>query len=290
MSAPRGITITNYLTTGDPEGVIFAYMSNWTGQAIKIPRNLFAEVKSLSELARPGVYFLLGTNENNPDDKLVYVGEANNLSERISQHLTDAEKTFAETIVCFSSKDENLTVSHTKYLEQQVIKQISKTVEYRLVNKKEGTKVSLPKMSQDEMDTYLDNIKVILPTLGYSLLHNSPAKQDTRNIELLKLQVGKIKAVAQLTSNGIEVQKGSEMSPSETESISGSYSNLRKTLQDKGIVEKKGNKLVFINNYEFSSASAAGAIILGYSVNGRVFWKNKLGKTLKELEEERIKG
>jgi hypothetical protein len=30
----RGLTIINYLTTGNPEGVIFAYMSNWTGQAI----------------------------------------------------------------------------------------------------------------------------------------------------------------------------------------------------------------------------------------------------------------
>lgn len=83
----RGITITNYLTTGDPEGVIFAYMSNWTGQAIKIPRNLFPSVKDYNELKRPGIYFLLGQDQNNPDDKLVYVGEANNLSERIIQHL-----------------------------------------------------------------------------------------------------------------------------------------------------------------------------------------------------------
>tara|TARA_R110002049_G_scaffold199941_1_gene370422 strand:+ start:892 stop:1020 length:129 start_codon:yes stop_codon:yes gene_type:complete len=37
MAKRRGITITNYLATGDPEGVIFAYMPNWIGQAIKIP-------------------------------------------------------------------------------------------------------------------------------------------------------------------------------------------------------------------------------------------------------------
>lgn len=34
----RGITITNYLSTGDPEGIIFSYLSNWSGQAIKIEK------------------------------------------------------------------------------------------------------------------------------------------------------------------------------------------------------------------------------------------------------------
>ena len=82
----RGITITNYLTTGNPEGIIFSYMSNWTGQAIKIPRNLFVEAKELSELKKPGVYFLFGQSDENPDDKIVYVGEANSLAERIGQH------------------------------------------------------------------------------------------------------------------------------------------------------------------------------------------------------------
>ncbi|HEY0769940.1 MAG TPA: GIY-YIG nuclease family protein, partial [Sphingobacteriaceae bacterium] len=71
MSNSRGITITNYLASGDPEGVVFAFISNWTGQAIKIPRNLFADSKDMPELNRPGIYFLLGRDEVNPDDKLV---------------------------------------------------------------------------------------------------------------------------------------------------------------------------------------------------------------------------
>lgn len=289
MGTSRGTTITNYLSTGDPEGVIFAYMSNWTGQAIKIPRNLFAENKDIDELKRPGLYFLLGQDTENPDDKMVYVGEANNLSERIIQHLRDTDKSFAETIICFSSKDENLTVSHTKYLELKTIRHISKSSEFRLTNKKDGSSVNLPKMVQDEMDTYFDNMKVILPTLGYSVLHVK-SKDTTKKTEYFKLEVSEFKASAFLTSNGFEVQKGSEMNPKETPSLSGSYSNLRKTLIDKKIVEQKSNKLVFTENYEFTSSSTAAAIILGYSVNGRVTWKDKTGKTLKEFEEEQISG
>ena len=198
----RGITITNYLANGNPEGVIFAYMSNWTGQAIKIPRNIFADSKDIDELSKPGIYFLFGQDEENPDDKLVYIGEANKLSDRISQHLKDSDKSFAETIICFSSKDENLTVSHTKYLEQKAISQVSKSGEYRLVNKKEGNSINLPKMVQDEMDTFFDNMKILLPSLGYSVLHIDSMTTQTikwQKENLLMLVSGDFKASAKLT-------------------------------------------------------------------------------------------
>lgn len=285
----RGITITNYLADGDPEGIIFTYMSNWSGQAIKIPRNLFADSKNLIELQRPGLYFLLGQNLENPDDKMVYVGEANNLSERLAQHLRDADKSFAEIFICFSSKDENLTVSHTKYLEQKTISHLNKSSEYRLLNKKEGSMINLPKMVQDEMDTYFDYMKVVLPTLGYSILHIARKLQKgiaKEGLDLFYLEIGGYKAVANLTSNGIEVKQSSEMKVEETPSISGSYSNLRKTLIEKKIVLPKNGKLVFEQDYEFPSPSTAAAIILGYSINGRTAWKDKRGKTLKELEEQ----
>lgn len=288
----RGITITNYLANGNPEGVIFAYMSNWTGQAIKIPRNLFAESKDISELSKPGIYFLFGQDEKNPDDKLVYIGEANKLTERISQHLKDSDKSFAETIICFSSKDENLTVSHTKYLEQKTISQISKSGEYRLTNKKEGSLINLPRMVQDEMDTFFDNMKIILPTLGYSVLHIETKSSliKGKKDSFLKLEISDFKASAKLTSNGLEVQKGSEMNPKETPSLSGSYSSQRKTLIEKGIVVEKGKKLEFKEDFEFPSPSTAAAIILGYSINGRTAWKDISGKTLKDIEEEKING
>ena len=289
----RGITITNYLANGNPEGVIFAYMSNWTGQAIKIPRNIFADSKDIDELSKPGIYFLFGQDEENPDDKLVYIGEANKLSDRISQHLKDSDKSFAETIICFSSKDENLTVSHTKYLEQKAISQVSKSGEYRLVNKKEGNSINLPKMVQDEMDTFFDNMKILLPSLGYSVLHIDSMTTQTikwQKENLLMLVSGDFKASAKLTSNGIEVQKGSGMNHHVTPSLSGSYSNLRKTLIEKGIVIEKSNKLEFVEDFEFSSPSTAAAIILGYSINGRVAWKDSRGKTMNDLEAEKING
>lgn len=285
---PRGITITNYLFNGNPEGIIFSYMSNWSGQAIKIPRNLFGEAKNMPELQRPGLYMLLGASIENPEDKMVYIGEANNLASRIGQHLSDSDKAFAETIVCFCSKDENLTVSHTKFLEQRAINFVSRSAEYRIINRKEGNNINLPRMVVDEMETFFDNMRIILPTLGFSLLHQDNKTLSGEKKEMFHLAVSGLRATAILTSNGIEVLPGSDMKKDETPALSGTYSNLRKTLLEKGIVSDDDGKLSFKEKYEFSSPSTAAATILGYSVNGRVAWKNKAGKTLKELEEEEL--
>ena len=43
-------------------------------------------------------------------------------------------------------------------------------------------------------------------------------------------------------------------------------------------------KLVFTKDVEFSSPSAAAAVVHGGSANGLIAWKDKLGRTLKDLE------
>ena len=284
----RGITITNYLSGGDPKGIIFSYLSNWSGQAIKIPRNLFSEAKLMPELQRPGLYLLFGQDIENPEDKKVYIGEANVLFDRISQHLRDADKAFAETIICFSSKDEILTVSHTKYLEQKVIGHALNNNEYTVINRKEGNRINLSKMVQDEMDAYYENMQIILPTLGYPLLHQTQITNKENSILEQKyfLNIKKIKAEAKLTSNGIEVQPGSKMSEVIQPSLAGSYESLRNSLFEKGVIIKQSSEYVFEQAYEFKSPSTAASALLGYSINGRTAWKNKQGKSLKEMEEE----
>lgn len=282
----RGITVTNYLVDGNPEGVVFAYVSNWSGQAIKIPRNIFPDSRNLDEINKPGVYMLFGQNSDNPDDKLVYVGEANNISERLMAHMRDLDKSFFESIVCFTSKDDTLSVSHTKYLEGKLIKQVNNSVDYTCVNGKAGNAVNLSKMVRDEVESFYDNMKIVLPTIGYNILHeNIPASKGT---DLLFLNVGKIKAKAKLTTNGLEVMSGSLYNNTATNALSGSYVSLRRMLEEKKIVIEENGQYRFERNYEFSSPSAAGAVILGYSVNGRSFWKDKNGKSINDIESEQL--
>jgi hypothetical protein len=51
---------------------------------------------------------------------LLYVGEAENIRDRVKAHL---EKDFWNQIVYFISKDENLTKAHIRYLEGKLIEQ-----------------------------------------------------------------------------------------------------------------------------------------------------------------------
>lgn len=59
---------------------------------------------------------------------------------------------------------------------------------------------------------------------------------------------------------------------------------MRQKLKDDGTLTVKTDHLVFSRDTEFSSPSAAAAVIHGGHANGLIAWKNKDGKTLKELE------
>jgi len=288
----RGITITNYLVNGNPEGISLSYVSNWTGQAVKIPRNAFFETKEFPELNRPGIYYLIGSNDEKPEETLIYIGEANHLFDRITYHMKDADKSFFELIIAFSSKDDNMTVSHTKYLEAKILEEIFEKSGYKVVNKKDGNSVSLPQMVRDEMDTYFDNMKILLPTMGFDLFKPALKEQIqslTEQGEKVFLAVGDIKAQAKLAPSGLLVLRGSSMKAAAAPALAATYLKIRNDLIEKGYVRSTAKDLEFIQDYEFSSPSQAGSVILGYSVNGRIFWKDKDGLTLKDIEDVKAK-
>ena len=59
---------------------------------------------------------------------------------------------------------------------------------------------------------------------------------------------------------------------------------MRQRLKDEGILSIADDHLVFTRDEEFSSPSAAAAVVHGGHANGLTVWKNKDGKTLKEIE------
>jgi len=50
------------------------------------------------------------------------------------------------------------------------------------------------------------------------------------------------------------------------------------------VLSASENHLVFTRDEEFSSPSAAAAVVHGGHANGLIAWKNKDGKSLKEIE------
>ena len=60
----------------------------------------------------------------------------------------------------------------------------------------------------------------------------------------------------------------------------------RKQLIADGTLIDKDGFLVFTKDAEFSSPSAAAAVIHGGSANGLIAWKTESGKSLKQLDEQ----
>lgn len=57
----------------------------------------------------------------------------------------------------------------------------------------------------------------------------------------------------------------------------------KEALIDKGVIDEN---FIFTEDWSFSSPSLAAAIIVGYSINGRLAWRDKRGVPFKDVESE----
>jgi hypothetical protein len=275
-------TIKIFLVHGDPKRLRTAELSNWTGKAVAGPRSDFESLLAREESQKSGVYFLTGIDPES-GKSAVYIGEAESIRDRIRNHL---DKDFWNHVVFFTSKDENLTKSHIRYLEGRLIEQ-AKQASRSLVKNGQSSGSRLPESDREDMEIFLEKVHQLLPVLGVEVLVPTTATAGSATeIELLSCEIKGLKANGHLTPNGFVVLAGSQAVLKERPS-SQKYPwsiNLRQKLKDDGILSVKEDHLLFINDAEFSSSSAAAAVIHGGSANGLTAWKNKQGKTLKELE------
>lgn len=105
---------------GTADSIITAELSNWNGKAIKIPR---IEVKNCQreDIQQAGVYFLFCKEDDDSD--FVYIGESENVKERLLQHLrdydADNEKYYWTMAVIFTGRDLNKAL--IRYLENRLV-------------------------------------------------------------------------------------------------------------------------------------------------------------------------
>ncbi len=277
----RGKTIRQFLIDGQADGRWISELSNWTGKAYKIPRTYVNQCSDRDDLNNTGVYFLFGRNDET-DEEQVYIGEAENILNRLKQHLS--EKDFWTECIVFISKDNNLNKAHIKYLENHLYILAKSSKRYMIVNSNVPTEASISEMDRAEMDEFIDNMRLILGVLGHKILEPSVISKNNGNNSLFVLQDRSgIKASGKPVSEGFAVLKNSKIAENVTASLSKSVINKRQVLIDKGIIDKN---YIFTQDWAFSSPSLAAAIVVGYSINGRIAWKNKDGISLKEIEAE----
>lgn len=275
-------TIKIFLPHGDPKRLRTAELSNWTGKAVAGPRSEFDSVLAREESISSGVYFLTGDDPDTGKPS-VYIGEAESIKDRVKSHL---DKDYWNQIVFFVSKDENLTKAHIRYCEGRLI-DIAKSAGKAIVKNSQGSGSKLPESDREDMEVFLEKMQQLLPALGVEVLVPAISRAETKlENELLSCEIKGLKASGYLTPNGIVVLNGSQavLNPRDSSAKYPWSTTLRNKLKDEGSLVQQGDHLTFIKDVEFSSPSAAAAVIHGGQANGLTAWKNKENKSLKELE------
>lgn len=280
---PYGKSIELFLVNGTADSLITAELSNWNGKAIKIPRIEVTSCKR-EDITQAGVYFLFCKEDDGSDS--VYIGEAENVKDRLIQHLRDyqaeKEKYYWSTAVIFVGRDLNKAL--IRYLENRFVEIARNSKRYIVLTKNTYRNTVMKESQIAVMEEFIDNVKILINALGYKLLEpfsqgESPASEAVD--EMLFLTSGSAKATGKVTTEGFVVFEDAIINEkTSTKSLSAGMQKLRQTLIDSDKVQNWKTTEVIL----FSSSSAAADFILGYSVSGPQMWKTKDGRTLKDIE------
>lgn len=289
----KGKTIRIFLADGAASGVLTAEIINWTGKVMVSPRAQLADLVQRDESKRTGVYCLVGPDPETPMKDRIYIGEGDSVRTRLTYHDRDESKDFWTRVLVVTSKDENLTKSHVRYLESRLLQLANEAGRGTLANGTAPDCPLLPEPDIADMEYFLEQIQLVLPVLGFSFLQPKPDHSATtarrHASTVFEITAAGTKARAIEASGEIVVLKGSTARKEGTASWT-SFRSLRDQLVTDGnlIPTEDPAFLVFAEDVAFSSPSAAASVVIARNTNGRVTWKTSAGKTYADWHEEKI--
>lgn len=266
-------------------------LDNWTGVAIAGQPEFFKKALEDEVLSRSCVYLLIrsGADDDLPE---IYVGESDDFSQRYTSGKFPIE---FDTFLIFTSKDDNLTRAHVKWLERElwsILKGNSGKVLVANVNKPTGS--NLPRGDIATMQTYLSNMIYVLEALGYDLFSvqertsasPSPAKpapdpiveNDDLSLRLYSTLPRRPddRAFLQYENGAYTLMSGSRINARITDSLPANVRKLRQQLINDGELVGHGDYLELIRDIPFSKPSPASALVKGRSSTGYMDWVREL--------------
>lgn len=281
-----GKQIKLFLVDGSAGGLTTAEITNWTGHLITAARSDVAELLRREEATRTGVYLLLGENPESPGGTDCYIGETDSIAFRLKQHLRD--KDWWERVVVVTSKDENLTKSHVRYLESRLISLAHQAGRVTLRNGTAPPEARLPEADRSDMDYFISQLQIVLPVLGVNAIRvravtaampGNAAPEVSPVFHLLNTRSG-TDARAQVIDGEFTVLAGSRVvsawtatgGAESTRRAYASYAAHHAKLVEDGSIVRDGTGAITTRDIVFGSPSTAGAVILGRSCNGRISW------------------
>jgi hypothetical protein len=232
---------------------------------------------------------------------IVYVGEGDCIADRVRKHAKDVDKEFWERVCLITSKDVNLTKAHVRYLESRMVQIIKGNNRAQVINGNEPALKLLPEADLSDMEFFLGQLQILLPTVGMDFLRTTPSPrsdvktpivaesisndESTQRVLLRLVHKGGVDAQAFDNDGEIVVLKGS--SGTSQEFKVNQYAPLRQQLLDEGkIVLLPGGGISFVEDVPFKSPSAAAAVLNNRNSAGPREWKvEATGQTLGESRD-----
>ena len=281
---------------GDPNGIRVADMPMYPTLAIAFRKNQLGRLRrDYSWIdGRTGVYFLIGPDKNNDHRFTAYIGESENVGKRLSNHLSGnrrSSRNWVDTIVV-ARNDDKLTDAHGRYAESCLIRGVSSSPRWYLINTNKPSENAGNLRASDKpgMDQFVLQAKTLVGCLGWDMFRNlhDPSQQTTPEDQVFQspdtpkfvLRGGGYSAEMIIdTSGNFVVLKGSKARIRETNTLQPGLRKIRRSLLKDGILQNRDGAFVFTNNYIPSSVSTAAAVVKGASETGRKAWKVEGEKT-----------
>lgn len=280
-----GRVVKIFITGKDPRSLRTVELDNWTGVAITGQPEFFKKALEAEVLARSCVYLLIksGAEDDLPE---IYVGESDDFSQRYTNGKFPVD---FDTFLIFTSKDDNLTRAHVKWLEEKlwaILKGNSGKVVVANANKPTSSK--LPRADIATMQTYLGNMIYVLEALGYDLFSvqertsTSPAGQREQCndqaqdlvIELYATLPKRVedRAFLRYEDGAYVLKSDSKINARITESLPSNVRKLREQLIEDGGLVEVDDHMELTRDIPFSKPSPASALVKGRSSTGYQDW------------------
>lgn len=314
-----GVSIRIFLVDGTPQGLRLVERMGWTGLCLAFARADYAVARARLEVGRTGVYILQGPDTDGRREKRVYVGEADEVRARLDSH--QREKDFWTHGFVLTTRDDSLNKAHVRYLEAAFLR-LARDADVATLDN--GTAPPLPGLSEPEradMESFLREALLLLPLVGvgaFDLMtarprvpRPSPEPEASRpafaadasptpsvptvttpvpstptaaTSVTLYYRSGLVNAEGRDDSRGFLVYEGA-IGARESKVMQQGYAALKERLLAEGVLSFEGpDRLRLTRDWLFESPSAAGGVLSGTSVNGRIAWRDATGRTLKTIQ------
>ncbi|MDW4499656.1 GIY-YIG nuclease family protein [Sulfitobacter sp. D35] len=282
----NGRSVRLYLADGTATGILTAEIMNWTGHVLAAPRTRLEDALGRSELKRTGVYLLYGPDDQGSSLTRVYVGEGDEIGKRLYEH--NKSKDYWDHFIAVTSKDMNLTKAHVRFLEGRVIGLIESAKRSVIDNSTAPSFELLPEADISDMHTFLEEMQLIFPVIGFDLLKQQKSKAGGTAIRhtatQLEPELAEVTFILENKGAGISARAvesegefvlmaGSVGSLKEKVSFNEKVKSFRDEAKNFGIMVHEGERnFRLCEDVSFGSPSAAAVFLFGTSRNGRTDW------------------